>query len=162
MTRPAILFFGFDQTPDRVDPKIFMRGLLYSTAPKGLYVEGLQAILTRNESKQVFSYWGYGEVNNLQVGGGLFVDQTGISKNHHFLPPPDQSSYAFESGKYDLRIQANIVGKDKSRTIFETELLLSDDHAKKLETRNAGITFVWNPVSKTYYPEPREPKATSL
>ena len=40
MTRPNIVFFGFDDVP-KTTAKIFLRTLLYSTAVRGQVVEGM-------------------------------------------------------------------------------------------------------------------------
>jgi hypothetical protein len=42
MTKPAIVFFGYDFTP-RTTPKVFIRTLLYSTSNQGHVVESMHA-----------------------------------------------------------------------------------------------------------------------
>lgn len=59
--------------------KIYLRTLLYSTAKRGQVLESLHISLQRNESKQNFNIWVYGEKGNLKRGSGLFVAQEGVT-----------------------------------------------------------------------------------
>lgn len=72
MTRPNIVFFGFDDVP-KTTAKIFLRTLLYSTAARGQVIEGMFVKLLHEGSEQVFSFWGYGETKQLVPGSGLYV-----------------------------------------------------------------------------------------
>ena len=151
MTRPNVIFFGFDSTPGKPDPKIFMRCLLYSTAAKGQLVENLFVRLSRVESVQNFSIWVYGEKNDLTRGSGLYVGRDGVAKNHHFLIPPDNPGFSFRNGDYQLQVFANLVGKGKPLLLFETRLSMTDDQAQHLENGDHGLYFDWGPESRRYF-----------
>jgi hypothetical protein len=69
MTQPTVVFFGPDGSRfDSDKNKIYLRTLLYSTAKRGHVVESLHVSLQRNESKQNFNIWVYGEKANLRRG----------------------------------------------------------------------------------------------
>ena len=93
MTQPTIIFFcpdlprtGDDRPPL---PKVYLRTL------RGRVVESMHVALSRNETHQNFNIWLYGEREKLVRGSGLFVGETGVAANHHFLTPEDGSSFPF-------------------------------------------------------------------
>lgn len=151
MTRPNVIFFGFDSTPGKPDPKIFMRCLLYSTATKGQLVESLFVRLSRGESVQNFSIWVYGETSELSRGSGLYVGRDGVAKNHHFLIPADNPGFSFRSGEYQLQVFANLVGNRKPNLLFETRLVMTDEQARSMESGDHGLYFDWGPESHRYF-----------
>lgn len=151
MTRPSLIFFGYDTTPDHPDPKVFLRGLLFSTSKRGQVIENLYLRLTRGESVQNFSGWFHGDPAKLSVGGGLFVGQDGVTTNHHFMLAPDQNKFAFQSGSCLLQVFGNVFGNEKSVLLFEVELSVSEDHAQALQSRDSGLHFNWGPESRKYY-----------
>ena len=110
MTKPTIVFFGYDMVP-RAIPKVFLRTLLYSTAIRGQVVEGMFAKVRHGGSEQVFSFWGYGETEKLTAGSGLHVSKTGFAANHHFVLSVHETEYRFEPGDYDIEVFANVVGR---------------------------------------------------
>ncbi len=71
MTKPAIVFFGFEDVP-KTTAKVFLRTLLYSTAVRGQVIERMFVKLLHNGREQVFSFWGYGETTVLRVFGFRF------------------------------------------------------------------------------------------
>jgi hypothetical protein len=95
MTHPTAIFFGPD-TPRAHDetplPKVFLRTLLFSTSKRGRVIEGRHVALSRNETHQNFNIWVYGD-EKLARGSGLFVGETGVATNHHFLTPRDGSGF---------------------------------------------------------------------
>ena len=95
MTQPTVVFFGPDgsQFEERRKNKIYLRSLLYSTAKKGQVLESLHVALHRNESKQNFNIWVYGEIGSLKRGSGLFIPQEGVTFDHHFLLPSDGADF---------------------------------------------------------------------
>jgi len=95
MTKPTVVFFGYDTMP-RLTPKVFLRTLLYSTSARGQVVESMYAKLCHARSEQTFGFWGYGETNKLTAGSGLFVGQTGVSFNH--LPDSRKSALSVAGG----------------------------------------------------------------
>src|SRR6266849_6487943 len=104
MTQPTVIFFGPDNPRSRDEtplPKVFLRTLLFATSKRGRIVESMHVSLSRNEAQQNFSIWVYGD-ERLVRGSRLFVGETGIAVNHHFLAPKDGSSFRFTEGRYRI------------------------------------------------------------
>ena len=93
--------------------KVYLRTLLYSTGKKGHVIENMFVRLHRGETQQNFNIWTYGD-KDLYRGSGLFVPETGVASNHHFLLPPDGTNFQFSSGRYTLDIFATEVGVHNS------------------------------------------------
>lgn len=139
MTKPTIVFFGFDEVP-KPTPKVFLRTLLYSTATRGQVVEGMYAKVRRCNNERIFSFWGYGETEKLSAGSGLHISRTGLAANHHFVLSVHEADYRFESGSYEIDVIADLVGRKKPITLATIELSLSDELATALE-RHEGVLF---------------------
>jgi len=139
MTKPTIVFFGFDTVP-KPTPKVFLRTLLYSTATRGQVVEGMYAKVRRGEDERIFSFWGYGETEKLSPGSGLHVSRTGLAANHHFVLSVHESGYRFEPGSYEIDVIADVVGHKKSIRLATIKLSLSDELAAAL-LRQEGVLF---------------------
>jgi len=84
MIKPTVVFLGYDHTPTPT-AKIFIRTLLYSTAPRGVVIEGMYAKIHSKKQSDVFYVWGYGEREKLVQGSRLYIGQSGFSANHHFV-----------------------------------------------------------------------------
>lgn len=154
MTQPTVIYFGPDaprQHRDRPPPKIYLRALLFATSKRGRVIEAMYASLSRNETKQNFSIWVYGE-QNLMRGSGLFVGETGIAANHHFLTPEDGSQFQFISGTYKLNIYAKLLGNSRPKLLFNQELTVSAEAADALKGSGMGLYFDWSPDSSRYIP----------
>jgi len=84
MTQPTVIYFG----PDVLGmakggmPKVYLRSLLFSTSKRGRVIESMHISLSRNETRQTFNIWIYGE-ERLMRGSGLFVGETGVSCIQH-------------------------------------------------------------------------------
>jgi hypothetical protein len=139
MTKPTIVFFGFDTVP-KVTPKVFLRTLLYSTATRGQVVEGMYAVVRHNSRERLFSFWGYGETEKLSAGSGLYVSRTGLAANHHFVLSVHEEAYHFEPGAYQINIIADVVGYRKPVRLGTIDLVLSDELAAAL-VRQEGVLF---------------------
>ena len=124
MTKPTVIFFGYDPEP-RLTPKIFLRTLLYSTSAKGQVVENMYVKLCGTGSEQVFSFWGYGETHDPVRGSGLFVGQTGVALNHQFVLSTQHPGYQFAEGLYSIVVFVRVVGKSSSIKLNEISLTLS-------------------------------------
>jgi hypothetical protein len=148
MTRPALVFFGFDPVPKHT-AKIFLRTLLYSTAARGQVIEGMYAKLLREGTEQIFGFWGYGEVSNLMPGSGLYVGQAGVTVNHHFVMSVHRPAYEFVAGEYVVEVFARLVGKTLPIRLSRIMLDLEDRHAVALHA-GAGVLFELQPESGTY------------
>src|SRR5713226_7443277 len=125
MTQPTVIFFGPDAPRSRPDaplPKIYLRTLLFSTSKRGRVIESMHVALSRNETHQNFNIWVYGERGKLVRGSGLFVGETGVAANHHFLTPKDASSFRFMAGNYRVEVFAYLLG-DRKRTLLLTQFL---------------------------------------
>lgn len=153
MTQPTSVFLGPDGPLfDRDKNKVYLRTLLYSTAKRGHVLESLYLSLQRNETKQNFNIWVYGEKGDLKRGSGLFVPQEGVTFDHHFLLPEDGAAFSFLSGNYKLSVFARVVGRRTSNQLMSIQLSLSEAQAKSLSEPHTGIYFDWGPDQQSYHP----------
>ncbi len=155
MTQPTQIYFGPDGGPPRgntIHSKVYLRTLLYSTAKRGQLIESMYVRLRRGETAQNFNVWVYGEKRPLSRGSGLFVGESGVTANHHFLPPLDGRSFEFTPGLYVLEVFATLVGRRKPISLFATELALGSEQAAALRDPDNGLYFEWGPDSKAYQP----------
>ncbi len=152
MTRPTVIFFGPDSSSKSdQNPKVFLRTLLFCTAKKGRIIESLHVSLTRNETRQNFSIWVYGD-ERLARGSGLFIGEAGIVTNHHFLTPPDQNSFRFVEGKYLLEVFAKLLGDKSPVHLFSQELVIDNQFGVALRDPGVGLYFDWGPDASRYLP----------
>lgn len=119
MTQPTMIFFGpdGDDSESNRNPKVYLRTLLYSTARRGRVLESMYVRIRRGETSQNFNIWVYGD-KLLQRGSGLFIPETGIATNHHFLLPRDGASFEFLTGKYFVEVFLVLVEKKCKTTTF--------------------------------------------
>lgn len=146
MTQPTTIFFG----PDSQSSKIYLRTLLYSTSKKGQVIENMYARIRRGETQQNFNIWVYGN-EKLYRGSGLFVGESGVTVNHHFLLPPDVTEFDFKAGEYVLAVFAKLVGHKKHKQLTETRLYITETEAEKIRQQNTGIYFDWGPDAEKYH-----------
>lgn len=152
MTRPAVVFFGPDGSSfDSPKNKIYLRTLLYSTAKRGHVIESLHASVQRNESKQNFNIWVYGEKGSLKRGSGLFVPQEGVTADHHFLLPEDGANFEFLAGKYQVIVYAKLVGRSQPAELSRLDLEINAVQAAALTEQNTGLYHDWGPDQQTYH-----------
>lgn len=152
MTKPAVVYFGADgPLKIGVEPskKIFLRSLMYSTGKRGSVVEAMFVTLRRGESRQTFNIWVYGD-EKLTRGSGLFVGETGVVCNHHFLLPSDGTQFQFLSGEYQVDVFASLVGTDTPKKLSSIKLTLPETVAQQLVVRENGAYFDWGPDSQQY------------
>jgi hypothetical protein len=124
MTPPMVIFFGPDIPRSRSEspsPKIYLRTLLFSTSKRGRIIQSMHVALSRNETHQNFNIRVYGD-ERLVRGSGLFVGETGVEANHHFLTPRDASSFNFTEGRYRLDVFARVLGDEKQTNLFSQTL----------------------------------------
>lgn len=148
MTKPTLVFFGYDGVP-KLMPKIFLRTLLFSTSPQGKMIEGMYVKLCRADTEQVFGLWGYGETTNLSPGSGLYVGQTGVAVNHHFVLSVHRPDYEFVTGEYTIQVFARLVGESSPITLSEIKVTIDAERAAALANR-AGVLFELEPESQSY------------
>lgn len=155
MTQPTVIYFGRELPRSKDEgllPKIYLRTLLFSTAKRGRVIESMHVRLTRNETQQNFNIWVHGETKALVRGSGLFVGDTGVAADHHFLTPRGDSNFSFTEGLYRIELFAHLLG-DKQRTLlFSQRLEVTRDLAARLEDPGAGLYFDWGPDSLRYIP----------
>jgi len=152
MTRPTVIFFGPDSgKQEDQNPKVYLRTLLFCTSKRGRVIESMHVSLTRNETRQNFSVWVYGE-ERLARGSGLFITDTGIVANHHFLMPRDQTPFGFLEGNYRLEVFGQLLGERKSILLFAQHLNIERSVARELQEPGTGIYFDWAPDSLKYLP----------
>jgi hypothetical protein len=153
MTQSTVIFFGPD-TPRGSDesllPKVFLRTLLFSTSKRGLVIESMHVALARNETHQNFNIWVGDE--RLVRGSGLFVGETGVAANHHFLTPKDGSSFRFTEGRYRLEVFAHLLGDKTTTRLFSQVLEISAEMGSSLAEPGTGVYFDWGPDSSRYLP----------
>lgn len=151
MTQPTLICFAFDVSKDgRVPvPKVYLRTLSFSTAKRGRVVESMHVALVRNETRQNFPFWGYGD-DKLVRGSGLFVGENGVATNHHFLTLKSDVAFQFAEGQYQLTVFAKFLGVRKPVRLFQQTLELSALHALELQKPNSGVYFDWGPDAARY------------
>jgi hypothetical protein len=156
MTKPAVIFFGYDAEP-RLTTKVFLRTLLYSTSARGQVVETMYVKLRRAGSEQIFSFWGYGETTKLTPGSGLFVGQTGVSYNHHFVLSVQHPDYEFVAGHYSIDVFARVVGRRSAIRLAEISLSVSNGDAGALRGK-LGVLYelAWNGEGYVGHPNPKK------
>lgn len=152
MTQPTVIFFGPD-TPTTSDesplPKVYPRTLLFSTSKRGRVIESMHVALARNETHQNFNIWVYGD-ERLVRGSGLFVGESGVAANHHFLTPKDGSSFRFTEGRYRLEVFAHLLGEKATTRLFSQTLEISAEVGTALAEPGVGLYFDWGPDSSRY------------
>jgi hypothetical protein len=153
MTQPTVIFFGPDASRNAGNPpKIYLRTLLFSSSKRGRVIESMHVRLSRNETHQNFNVWVYGERDKLVRGSGLFVGETGVSADHHFLTPKDGSLFKFTEGHYKIDVFAKLLGDKKTLCLFSQTLDVSRDLAESLLNPSTGLYFDWGPDSLRYLP----------
>jgi hypothetical protein len=161
MTQPTVIFFGPDTPRHHSEnplPKIYLRTLLFATSKRGRIIESMHVAVFRNETHQISISGVYGD-NKLVRGSGLFVGETGVALNHHFLTPSDGSSFRFSEGHYRLEVFAHLLGDRTPKRLFLQTLEISQEIAASLNQPGAGLYFDWGPDSSRYLPhvEKRQP-----
>jgi hypothetical protein len=152
MTQPMLI--GFLHEAEQ--PKIFFRAMLYATGKRGHIVEALYLKVRQGESTHTFNFWMYGETKELKIGSGLRVGEDGVSFNHHFLPPRDDSSFAFLAGEYTIEVYARILN-DAPVRLSTVKVSLSAEHAAVLLDPAMRVLFTWSPDSRVYHGNVSEP-----
>lgn len=150
MTQPTVIFFGPDSAEgDSPLPKIYLRTLLFSTSKCGHIIQSMHVTVSHNEVHQNFNIWVLGE-DKLARGSGLFVSETGVLANHHFIAPPQAGGFTFTEGKYKLEVFVATLGDRAPQMIFSQELEVSHENAALLAEPDAGLYFDWGPDSGHY------------
>jgi hypothetical protein len=151
MTQPTTIYFGPDSTRsgNAVRPKVYLRTLLYATAKRGCIIESMFVRLHRGETTQAFNVWVYGD-DRLRRGSGLFIPESGITTNHHFLLPFDETQYSFLPGAYLLQVFASVVDERATRLLASIYLTVTENDAEELTKPDHGLYFDWSPDATDY------------
>jgi hypothetical protein len=153
MTRPTFIAFNYDKVGPNgrvTKPKIFVRGLLYSTGARGRVVQNMFVTLRLGDSTHDFIVWGHGNPS-LSRGSGLFVPPSGIAENHHFNLLDDAPDFRFLAGKYVLKVFADVVAESRPKELSSVHLSVSDDALAAPLGDEAAIWFDWSPNEKQYH-----------
>ncbi len=154
MSQPSVIYFGPDGSRDALMegvPKVFLRTLLFATSKRGRIVESLYVRVSRNESRQTFNIWVYGD-DKLTRGSGLFVGESGVNFNHHFLAPRDENGFRFVEGTYRLELFAKLLGDNTSKLMFVQSLDVTKALADALASHRSGLYFDWGQETSRYMP----------
>jgi hypothetical protein len=155
MSQPTVIFFGRDvsrhmDAPGK--PKVFLRTLLFATSKRGRVIQGLYVSVSCAETVRNFSIWVYGEKGELMRGSGLFVGETGVVANHHFLLQDEDDRFEWRAGSYELSVFCQIVGDKTPKRLFSQRLEITDDLSRRLASESSGLYFDWGPDSMRYLP----------
>ena len=149
MTQPTVIFFGPDGR-DSNNLKVFLRTLLFSTSKRGRIVESMYVTLLCEDILQTFDVWAYGERNDLVRGSGLFVGETGVEANHHFLASRNSEPIVFIPGKHQLNVYVNLLGEKKQKLLISESLTVSSEEADEIGLHGVGLYFDWAPEDRNY------------
>jgi hypothetical protein len=152
MTRPSVIYFGPDGGPklDR-EQKVYLRTLLFSTSRRGRIIEAMYVSLQRNESRQNFSIWVYGD-ERLVRGSGLYVGESGVAVSHHFMAPKDIRPFGFSEGTYHIEVFVKLLGDSETLQLFSEQLVVDGTAANAIANEDCGLYFDWGPDAGRYIP----------
>ena len=109
-----------------------------------------------------FDFWAYSEKDKISRGSGLFVSQSGVVCDNHFmlrfgasnsdkhLPLPQFGSddhfpvpqFLFWPGEYTVEVFANVLGRSTAAQLMRLKFTISGQQAGKMSQRSdAGIFF---------------------
>ncbi len=149
MTRPSVVYIGPEK--EGGGNKFFFRSLMYSTSKRGMVIESLHVRIKCDDYKKDLKIWVYGNRDKLMRGSGLFIPQTGLTFDHHFLLSKNSEVFEISSGDYNITIFANLVGEDKAVELYEFNLTIESLEAGALMIDDdLGIYFDWDPDAQTY------------
>lgn len=159
MTQPTMLFFGRDQGSQF--PKLFLRTLLFSTSARGQIIENMYIRLhAPTGGPHKFDFWAYSDKDKISRGSGLFVSQSGVVCDNHFmlrssvpivingLPVPE---VLFWSGEYTLEVFAKVLGKLNPDRLMQLQFTINGQQAAEMvQLSDAGIFFDLDAETRIY------------
>jgi len=152
MSQPAVIYFGPDGSRTSKElgaPKIYLRALIFATAKRGRIIESMHATLYHNEARQNFHVWVYGN-DGLSRGSGLFVGESGVVANHHFLTSARDQPFVFSAGDYVLELYAKLLSDARPLRLLTQRVQVSDAEAAALRDPQNGLFFDWGPDACRY------------
>ncbi len=125
MTVPSMVVFAYDQhSSGRLEPKVMVRCLLFSTGRRGNVVETLFARLRYANTVLDLDTWGLAKDGSiLSRGGGLFVGQDGVPAWHHLVALPGEA-FRFGTGAYQLEVLARVHGIGEAVVLWSAFLVV--------------------------------------
>jgi hypothetical protein len=147
MVRPSQIYIGAERgnaSGPVFKPKIYLRTTLFSSGKRGQILESVYVTLKNPNASRTFSIWVFGD-GGLSRGSAMFVGESGVASNHHFLEPSSSSREPWEPGTYELRVMANTVQSGSGLCLFECTLTLSSEDIAALHRRSYGVYFDWDP-----------------
>jgi hypothetical protein len=149
MTRPTLVFIARERDDGRY--KIFLRTHLFCSSIRGRVIENMYVSLRNKAGVHLFDFWGYGESERLSLGSGLFVGQTGVTYNHHFVLRRDDEDFLFWDGEYQLEVFAHTVGDRRPIRLMEINLSVDGQmSAEMVQIRDLGAYFEWDAEQGKY------------
>jgi hypothetical protein len=155
MTPPTVVYIGRDGAENR--HKIYLRTLLFSTSVRGNVIESMHITVHQQpldtELSSVFDYWAYGETGKLSVGGGLYVGQSGVALNHHFvLSRRVAQDFVWWNAPCRIQVFARVRGKRAPQLLHEVKIEISAQLAALLaQVLDAGVFFEWGSDATDYF-----------
>lgn len=150
-THPAIIAVRYDFVGRKVpQAKVFMRMLLFSTGKRGHVVETLFLRVKEGGRLSEFSFWGYGDKDDLMAGSGLFVPETGVATNHHFNPLDAENVFLFSGGKYSFELVAKLVGRKRLLSLWTIEVEMPAKIYSSTITADTMVMYSWSPEQGRY------------
>ena len=150
MTQPSMIVFASDGGSGHRQRKVYLRTLLYSTSQRGRIIEGMYVRLRRGDTTQNLNFWVHGD-QRLSRGSGLFIPETGVDTNHHFVVPADGTVFQFLPGHYSLEVFASLVGERIPRRLYAIQLEVNSEQALLLKDEDQGLHFDWSPDAGKYH-----------
>lgn len=164
MTQPTMLFLGRDRGSGI--PKLWLRTLLFSTSARGQIVESMFLRVHAPVSGPfMFDFWAYGENNKISRGSGLFVGQTGVVHDNHFMLHLEAAEgFLFWAGTYRVEVFASILSASQPQKLIEVALLVDGQQSAELvQISDAGMFFDWDAEAGSYRGHvERQPTARAL
>jgi hypothetical protein len=149
-TQPSMLAFRYDFVGKELpQAKIFLRIMLFSTSKRGWIIERMFLRVREGSRKQEFSFWGYGD-KELVLGSGLFVPENGVVTYHHFNPINTDTLFNFSSGKYEIELVAQLLGRKKLILLWSTELDVTTSVFNTTVDPATAIFYNWSPDRNKY------------
>lgn len=154
MTPPTLIYLGRDGAENR--HKVYLRTLLFSTSVRGNVVESMHLLVKQRpldgQLSQVFDYWAYGETGKLSVGGGLYVGQSGVASNHHFvLSRRAPQEFVWWSAPCQIQVFARVRGQRSPQLLHEVNFDVTAEHAGLLaQVLDVGIFYEWSSETADY------------
>ncbi|HEV2146007.1 MAG TPA: hypothetical protein VGR37_01175 [Longimicrobiaceae bacterium] len=148
MTQPALVYLGSDG--DISTPKVYLRTMLYSSGERGHILESMFVKVLRGESAQTFNVWVLGE-SELSRGSGLYISESGVSCNHHFLLPADGTRFDLIPGEYAIQVFGAIVSGRRILKLKEFRVTLTSQDIEVIQRDRGGIFFDWSPEHHRYH-----------